>query len=220
MFRMLDMVFGPHDVDRFASYRTQLLPTYNSFFVDLVRREWMRLSGLDRNEQFCKSTIFLLGKVVKKVVNQRVTVTIIAPLWKNQWWFKLLREHLVCPPIRIQNVKAMFQGCLTVPEPLKNVSWKIYAWKVCGKARSEQKVGMTRPTQRIVFNWAPTTLECYSRHVTKFVKFVDQKGVDRLDVSSDIIAEYFVDIAEKSSRPKSMLDVNSAAIACYYGALD
>ena len=63
-------------------------------------------------------------------------------------------------------------------------------------------------------------MDSYSRCVNKFIQFSLQHGVDPQFIPSGLLAEFFTDIARRSDHPKSILDVNSAALACYYQALD
>ena len=74
--------------------------------------------------------------------------------------------------------------------------------------------------EAVVFNWAPSTLETYSRHVCSFVDFTLKRGVDPGQCPTNVVASYFVEVASRSNRPKSLLDSNSAALACYYDGIN
>ena len=73
--------------------------------------------------------------------------------------------------------------------------------------------------KRLILNWVLATMDSYSRCVNKFIQF-SLHGVDPQFIPSGLLAEFFTDIARRSDHPKSILDVNSAALACYYQALD
>ena len=87
-----------------------------------------------------------------------------------------------------------------------------------GKLR--QKNWSEEAIDRFVLNWSPTTLESYSRCVRKYVGFTLNNGLDPQFLPSSLVAEFFVKVAVNSDRPKSILDVNSAALTCYFAALD
>ena len=93
LFKALDIAWGPHTVDRFASWRTAQLPVYNSYFADPYT------SGVDAFAQqwsnhinFLNPPFFLLNRVIDKVIKDRAAATIIAPMWPNQPWYAKLKR--------------------------------------------------------------------------------------------------------------------------------
>lgn len=135
VFQYIDKIFGPHTIDRFASFMNSHCRVYNSLFLDpgtsgidaLQQRDW----GGENN--FVNCPIRLLGKVVEIIRSQKALATIIAPMWKAQRWFHNMKNMLICPPIRLPSPKLL---CLPLrgftPEPVKNPKWRLYAWRVYG----------------------------------------------------------------------------------------
>ena len=133
VFRMLDRMWGPHTVDRFASETTTQLRRYNSLFddpateaVDSMSQSW------SRDNNYINPPFWLLNKIVKKIQNEAATATIIAPKWDAQPWCQKLRELSISPPLRLKNSPEIMLKRSGVPEPLKNKHWKLYAWRICG----------------------------------------------------------------------------------------
>ena len=75
------------------------------------------------NPPFC-----LLPKVIHHICASKSEATLIAPFWPTKTWFYKLKRIAVCPPLRLPKPTNMCIGHLdTVPEPLKNPKWKLYA---------------------------------------------------------------------------------------------
>ena len=149
MFKILDSEFGPHQVDRFASWRTTHLQEYNSYFIDPYT------SGVDAFAQnwanknnFINPPFFLLDRVVNKVIADRALATVVAPWWPNQPWFRKLKSLSVAAPLELPNTERIMLHCVSRPEPLKNFHWKILAWKICGDSSLHQKDGQKWPYKR------------------------------------------------------------------------
>ena len=54
----------------------------------------------------------------------------------------------------------------------------------------------------------------------KFVQFCLELGIKPETVPENIVAQYFVQIADSSRRPKAILSTGSAALSCHYDAID
>lgn len=134
LFRYIDGLFGPHTIDRFASYRTTQLKRYNSRWwdpeseaVDAMAQNW-------RGENnFINAPFKLLPQILDKIETEKATATIIAPAWKGQHWYNRLCRMTTHTPLLIPNNPHTMIRLGPTPEPLKNKKWKIYAWKICGR---------------------------------------------------------------------------------------
>ncbi|MES9880717.1 MAG: reverse transcriptase domain-containing protein [Sedimenticola sp.] len=146
VFRYIDKAFGPHTVDRFASFQTRQLPRYNSLSYDPETEAIDALSQDWRNEvNFVNAPFRLIPKVIDLVQNQSASATLIAPHWPNQTWYRKLQAMSVRPPIRIPNSRHAVQHFGQKPEPLKNRRWKIYAWKISGNRNCVVRDGRRQP---------------------------------------------------------------------------
>ena len=134
MFHLLDNTWGPHTVDRFASFSTAQLPRYNSRFYDpatsgidaLAQQDW----GQENN--FVNPPFRMLSSVLQVIQRQEAYATVIAPLWPGQPWFQQLRQLSIAPPFRLPNSPRVMLRMGDLAEPLKNRRWKLYAWRIYG----------------------------------------------------------------------------------------
>ncbi|XP_043227136.1 uncharacterized protein LOC122384150 isoform X2 [Amphibalanus amphitrite] len=134
--QLLDRMFGPHTVDRFAAVGTALLPTYNSRFADpcssgvdaLGQTDW----GAENN--WVNPPFRLIPRVLDVIEAQRADATLIAPMWPGQPWMARLRRLCTAPPIRLPPVT---RSCLPLSEqqriePHQNRRWTLCAWRISG----------------------------------------------------------------------------------------
>jgi hypothetical protein len=103
LFQFLDLMWGPHDVDRFASMITCQVSHYNSRFIDPLTSGVNALSQHNWGElnNFVNCPFRLTDRVLDTTQDQRALATIIAPRWPSQPWFQRLTEMCVAPPINI-----------------------------------------------------------------------------------------------------------------------
>lgn len=134
LFQLLDNMWGPHTIDRFASALTTQLDNFNSRFYNplasgidaLVQQDWAS------HNNYVNPPFRLIPQVLEVIRNQGANATIIAPAWKAQPWYRKLVKASTNPPFRIKNVQKSVISTWGNAEPLLNNRWKLYAWRVCG----------------------------------------------------------------------------------------
>ena len=136
VYDYLNVLWGPHTIDRFATMATTKCISYNSRFLDpasmgvdaLLQGDW----GTENN--YVNPPIRLIDQVLDIVCQQQATATIIAPAWKAQWFYQRLKNLSITPPIKLPKAKLFCtQMGLQTPEPLRNHKWKWFAWRICGR---------------------------------------------------------------------------------------
>ena len=135
LFHLLDGMWGPHTVDRFASILTAQLDKFNSRYyhplasgVDaLTQQDW------SENNNFVNAPFRLIPQILEILKVQRADATIIAPMWKAQPWYERLKRASIRPPFRIQNTHPSILSTWGHAEPLQNKRWKLFAWRISGK---------------------------------------------------------------------------------------
>ncbi|KAF0298323.1 hypothetical protein FJT64_004336 [Amphibalanus amphitrite] len=136
VFRQLERMFGPHSIDRFASFTTALLPVYNSRFDDpgSAGVDALGQSDWGQHMNFVNPPFRLIPRVLDLVEAQRAEATLIAPLWPGQPWMTRLRRLCVAPPIHLPPVKRTCMPVLPlqVIEPHRNTAWTLCAWRISG----------------------------------------------------------------------------------------
>jgi len=134
VFQRLELLWGPHSVDRFASNNNRLLPRYNTRFfdpqaeaTDAMAQNW------SQENNFINAPFRLLPQIIRKIQQERCQTTLIAPLWPSAPWFPLLlRLASDCSYVSPQwIIPALPTGNA---EPLKNPQWKLLAWRISGES--------------------------------------------------------------------------------------
>ena len=134
LFHLIDTLYGPHTIDRFVSATNSQLPRFNSRYHEAHAEgvDALAQGNLDTERNFVNPPFRLIPHVLRVIQAQRAEATIIAPFWLSQPWFRMLRQLLVCPPLRIPNSPQTFRSMRPRPEPLQNRRWRIYAWRMSG----------------------------------------------------------------------------------------
>ena len=135
IFSYLDSLWGPHTVDRFATLTNTLVPVYNSLYLDPKTSGIDALAQLDwaSENNYVNPPFRLLSQVLRKIELTGAIATVIAPKWVGQPWFALLQSMLIAPPIRIPKSPWTILSQTHHAEPMKNMRWRLYAWRVCGR---------------------------------------------------------------------------------------
>ena len=133
LFQFLEELWGPHSVDRFATFQNRQVLRYNSRFwdvgteaVDAFSQQW---SG---ENNYVNAPWALLPRIIEKLVSDRAVATVIAPNFRAQPWHQNLRRLALYPPLTLPYHKntLVYQGAQA--EPKKNPRWKVQAWRVSG----------------------------------------------------------------------------------------
>ena len=132
VFKCVQTVFGPFYVDLFASRNNAKVNKYvawkpdpGAWVIDAFSFEWT-MEGL-----YCFPPFSLISRVLRKVDQDRATITLIVPLWRTQVWFPLLMRMLIHFPILIKETPSL----LTQPgtgENFKNANLKLIACAISG----------------------------------------------------------------------------------------
>lgn len=139
LFRHIDNLYGPHDIDRFASMTTTQLHLYNSLTYDpftvgvdaLAQKDWSVMNN------YVNAPFFLIPRVLDVIESQRAIATVIAPIWPAQPWFRRLENMAVAPPIVLPMSPRTIWSVNFRAEPLRNQRWKIGVWRISGRQRLE-----------------------------------------------------------------------------------
>ena len=128
-------MWGRHSVDRFASMHNNLVAFYNSRYWD----PWC--SGVDALAQddwhihnnFINCPFNLLHQVISKIQSSGAVATVIAPWWPGRPWFHHLLQMSIATPWRLPKRKGVIWTGGVCPEPLRNLRWRLFAWRVSGR---------------------------------------------------------------------------------------
>jgi hypothetical protein len=140
-FKEIQHMWGPHQVDLFASMLNTQLPQYFSWLndpkalaVDAFRQDWKEING------YANPPFGLIGRVLRKVRIESARLSLVAPIWTTASWFPDLVSMLTDRPWILPNVHDVFlPGLLGNQKPVANPKWRVAVWRVSGVS-SEQEV--------------------------------------------------------------------------------
>ena len=146
VFDLIDELYGPHDVDLFASNLNHQLSHYYSYLpdkyaiaVDAFSVKW----SLTNN--YCFPPFSLIGKVLKKTQMDQADLTLIAPVWPTQAWFSTLLHMIVEDSYLIPKMNNL----LYLPQkPLSKhqlVKMNLGVFRISGKSSKVMDYQMTLP---------------------------------------------------------------------------
>ncbi|XP_058037816.1 uncharacterized protein LOC131197588 [Ahaetulla prasina] len=131
LFQKISLRFGLPKVDLFATPSNHQLPRFFARFpspgaeaVDALRSPW----PLELLYAF--PPLPLIPKVIRKLLEEKAELILVAPHWPRRPWFADLKALSVTTPWRIpDNQIALSQGALTHPEP----QWlQLTVWRLSG----------------------------------------------------------------------------------------
>lgn len=131
---LLIVLFGPHDVDLFASKFNHQLPRYFSFLpdkhavaVDAFSVKWSNINC------YCFSPFSLIGKILQKVDQDQADMTFVAPLWNTQW-FPLILRRIVTHSFIINSRKNLLYQPQNQTKEHHLVKLRLAVFRISGKS--------------------------------------------------------------------------------------
>ena len=137
VFDNLNHVWGPLEVDLFATRLSKQLPRFISWRPD---PEAESLNAWAQDWSKCRGYAFppfsLVGRCLKQVLTQSVlTLVLIAPVWRTQSWYPLLLELSIAPPRLLPQVSGLLTKQQEV-HPLSNL--QLAGWLVSANHTRQQ----------------------------------------------------------------------------------
>ena len=125
--------FGPHTVDLFASRRNAQLPRYfsrwqdpDAALTDAFKQPWAR-----EVNPFAHPPISIIPRVLDKVREEKVEITLVAPVWASQAWLPRLMEMSVELP-KLLLCRTLVEPCLPTRWPIVQPGWQTAVWRISG----------------------------------------------------------------------------------------
>lgn len=141
VFRQVEALWGPFDVDLFASRTNSQLPAYFAWkpdpgclAVDAMIQPWADLVA------YANPPWPILARVLGKIRQEEATVVLIAPLWASRPWFPTLLSLLADVP----RILPPWEISFTAPTPdwhlqhPRREDWRLAAWKLSGKRSAHE----------------------------------------------------------------------------------
>jgi len=140
IFSYLEWIWGPHQIDIFASRHNTQLRRYYSWMpdpeaeaTDAFHQNW---SGINI---WANPLWILIPRILSKLIREKATMTLIVPLWEMAPWFPLLLEVLIEPPILFRQEDIITQD--NQENPFRNPKWKILACRISGLGTKTKAFG-------------------------------------------------------------------------------
>lgn len=140
MFALLHQEFQ-FQVDLFAERTNAQLPKYWSWkpdpeaqVTDAFTASWMNIQAY-AFPPFC-----LIGRSIKKCMEEHATIVLIAPVWQNQYWYPALLSALYKSPILIPQIDNLLTDAVGQVHPLvRQQRLQLAAWPISGEIRKIQE---------------------------------------------------------------------------------
>ena len=134
VFEQLDQLWGPHDVDLFASRTNTQLRTFMSrdpspdaAEYDALRQDWTVWGNL-----YANPPAVLIPQVLRRVREHKVSITLVAPVWNTQPWIAALMALSSAPPLLLPRAD-LFHPTLPTKFEVEQPQWRTAAWRLCGQ---------------------------------------------------------------------------------------
>ena len=132
IFEKINQIFGPQEVDLFASRLTTQLPTYvswrpdpSAWAIDAFTLNWSHFKG------YANPPWNLIAKVLNQTRRQAATLVLIAPVWRGQPWYPTLLEMTIEKPLLIRVSPSVIQPTHPVNRP--DIQPQLAVWHISGK---------------------------------------------------------------------------------------
>jgi len=130
----VEVLWGPHDIDLFASKLNTQLPKFYSWMnepdsmgTDAFQQTWNRING------YANPPFALLGRILNKVLIDEASISVLAPIWPSAYWFPMLLDMVIDHPLILPDREDLFlPGFLGNELPMNNPQWRAAVWRVSG----------------------------------------------------------------------------------------
>ena len=116
VFQIRDHLWGPHDIDLFASRTNTQLPVFMSrdpspdaVAFDALRQDWTLYGN-----PYVNPPAILIPHVLRRLREHQCSVTLVAPVWQMRPWIGALMALSTAPPLMLRH-EGLFQP--TLPQP-------------------------------------------------------------------------------------------------------
>ena len=138
IFSELEKILGPFELDLFASRISHQLDRYVSWLpdpgawgIDAFTLDW-DIKGI-----YCFPPFCLISLVLSRLVQQKATMTLIAPMWPQQVWYPQLLEKLIEVPVILPCRERLVTNPVT-NRAMNNVTLRLMACTISGDSLKQK----------------------------------------------------------------------------------
>ena len=139
---------------------------------------------------YINQPFFMLPRIVKKLKQDKAWATIIAQYWPTQSWCQQLIQMSRSVPINIPNNRWFIKQSVACPEPLKKQKLEDFCLESLWRGRLHREKWLENAVNRLLCNWAPSTLFSYNIQIKQFTEFCAMKGCGAEKATSAILSEF------------------------------
>jgi hypothetical protein len=133
IFNFLNRIWGPFQLDLFASRTNSQLPRYYAWKpdpfsegTDAFLQKWSKM------KLWANPPWVLIPQILAKLIRDKASMTILVPMWPSAPWFPLLVKLLTHPPILINSPDVLCPMPQSQINPLRNPHWRLLACNISG----------------------------------------------------------------------------------------
>src|SRR5256885_4742132 len=141
IFRLINKIWGPFQIDLFANRLNSQLPRYHSWTPDpFAEATNALLQPWSKKKLWANPPWILIPQILAKLIREKATLTIVVPFWKSAPWFPLLIQLLIFPPVVLKPLDLFVQVHPLQPDPLRNPKWNLLVCKIFGHGMKKRFV--------------------------------------------------------------------------------
>jgi hypothetical protein len=135
VFLNLERKLGPFIIDLFASHLNKQVDTFFSWLPDPLSKAVNAFSQVwPTSQAYAFPPFMLIAKLLERVLQEELSLVLIAPNWPQQSWFPRLLQLLYSHPIALpSDPKVLSHPRGHVHPLLRNNSLHLTAWPITGK---------------------------------------------------------------------------------------
>ena len=177
VFRDIDRLTGPLQVDLFALQLTYQLPNYMSWrpdptamATDAFTLDWTKFQG------YANPPWNMVGRVLTQVRHQKARLVLMAPVWKSQAWYPLLLEMLTRKPLLLPNSPHLIQPTHRVNQP--DTTPQLAAWVISGIYRFRSQELSEGASALLLASWRQKSAKTYDSLFNTRIRLCSERDTD------------------------------------------
>lgn len=134
LYRLVDRTWGPHSMDAFASATNHQCPRYVSLRLDhnTMYTDFLSHPVNPKENVWAFPPFAMIGRVMRKVEEEGLTLTLLIPIWPAQPWWPLFPALLSDYPLLLPHHQHPISTWVEGVQQHHCPSWQWAALRLCG----------------------------------------------------------------------------------------
>ncbi len=199
VFQQIHQLWGPMEVDLFASRLTTQCPVFFSWqpdpyaaATDAFLQVWT----------YANPPWNLVGRVAAQAQAQQASMVLVAPVWWTQPWYPILLEMMVDAPHLIPPQRqATSRSQMRTPQ--------LAAWPIPGKKCRDHK--LSKEASSLIFgSWREKTNKSYNSHFGRWHSWCSRRGTNPFSGPVTDVANFLAELFTEGYKYNSLNAYRSA----------